>query len=201
LGLPVLPDTLEYEEIERTCQVIRAARTRGELGFLLAQEVSRFSIFDLQVIGGTLHEEIRRLPFPYREAVRPYFTDQIFGMHHVLLTEFRNGVFLRLHGRIGDRDLFERFCEMVPQGCFFWEGRSERFLTLYRPRYRFFYYLVACFTMFVKEYPGHPVGMPFPGSFRVEKKNGIYLCPIRDKEKEVFYSICNFCPARQAEIP
>jgi uncharacterized protein (UPF0305 family) len=43
--------------------------------------------------------------------------------------------------------------------------------------------------------------MPFPGPFFVEEKNGIYFCPIRDKEKDVFYSICNFCPARQSEIP
>jgi uncharacterized protein (UPF0305 family) len=28
-----------------------------------------------------------------------------------------------------------------------------------------------------------------------------YYCLIRDKEKDVFYSICNFCPATQADEP
>jgi uncharacterized protein (UPF0305 family) len=195
--LPVLPDTLEREDIEYTCRTIRLARTRGELGILLVREVLRFSMFDLQVIGGTIREEIRKLPSPYREAVGSYFIDQIFGMHHRMLTQYRNGEFDRLQSPIGDRDLLERFCEMVPRACFSTDGQSERSLTLNRPRYRFFYYLIACYTMFVREYPGHPVGMPFPGPFCVEEKDGIFLCPVREKEKDVFSSICNFCPAHQ----
>ena len=55
--------------------------------------------------------------------------------------------------------------------------------------------------MFVLDEPGHPVGMPFPGGFRVEKRGRDYYCLIRDKEKEILYSICNFCPARQTEEP
>jgi uncharacterized protein (UPF0305 family) len=53
--------------------------------------------------------------------------------------------------------------------------------------------------MFVLDEPGHPVGMPFPGGFRVEQRGRDYYCLIRDKEKEVFSSICNFCPAKQTE--
>jgi uncharacterized protein (UPF0305 family) len=41
--------------------------------------------------------------------------------------------------------------------------------------------------------------MPFPGGFSVEQRGGDYYCLIRDKEKEIFYSICNFCPAHQTE--
>jgi uncharacterized protein (UPF0305 family) len=200
LELPVLPDTLEGEEIASICRIIRASNTRGELGIKLAGEVSCFTMFDLQVIGGTMRDEIRKLPSPYREAVGPYFIDQIFGMHHRLLVELRNGEFRRLQAPIRERDLFERFCDMIPRGCFSQDRGSESRLVLYRPRYRFFYYLIACYTMFVREYPGHPVGMPFPGSLFVEQKNGVFLCPVRDKEKDVFYSICNFCPARQSDM-
>jgi uncharacterized protein (UPF0305 family) len=199
--LPVLPDILEYEEIVKKCRVLRTAGSRGELGMLLGDEVMCFSMFDLQVIGGTMRNEIHKLPSPYREMVSPYFMDQIFGMHHRLLMELRNGEFEHLLVPINDRNLFEGFCDMVPRGCFSWDNGSEGRLTMYRPRYRFFYYLIAAYTMFVREYPGHPVGMPFPGSFRVEEKGGIFFCPIRDREKDVYYSICNFCPARQSEMP
>jgi uncharacterized protein (UPF0305 family) len=200
-ALPVLPDTLEREEIEYTCRMIRSARTRGELGTRLAGEILDFTMFDLQVIGGTIREEIRRLPSPYREAVGAYLIEQIFGRHHQLITQFWNGEFEHLTAPIADRDLFVRFCDMIPGGCFNFTRNSETCLSMNRPRYRFFYYLITCYTMFVRDYPGHPVGMPFPGPFFVEEKNGIYFCPIRDKEKDVFYSICNFCPARQSEIP
>jgi uncharacterized protein (UPF0305 family) len=64
---------------------------------------------------------------------------------------------------------------------------------------RLFYYLISAFTMFVLDKPGHPVGMPFPGGFTVEQRGSDFYCLIRDKEKEVFYSICNFCPAKQTE--
>jgi uncharacterized protein (UPF0305 family) len=53
--------------------------------------------------------------------------------------------------------------------------------------------------MFVLEEPGHPVGMPFPGGYTIEKRGGEYYCLIRDREKEVLHSICNFCPAKQSE--
>ncbi|MDD1679697.1 MAG: DUF2115 family protein [Methanomicrobiales archaeon] len=199
---PVLPDALEYEELEGRCRRIRSARTRGELGRLVAEEVLSFSMFDLQVISGTVRNEIKKLPSPYRESVSPYFIDQIFGMHHQLLAQFHNGEFENLRGApISDRKIFDRFCDMVPRGCFSWNRNSDSHLTLFRPQHRFFYYLIACYAMFVRECPGHPVGMPFPGPYRVEKREGTYLCPIRDKEKEVFYSICNFCPALQKEMP
>ena len=51
-----------------------------------------------------------------------------------------------------------------------------------------------------RDLPGHLAGMPFPGGFKVEKRGGIYDCPIREEEKDLPYSICNFCPCKQADI-
>ena len=94
---------------------------------------------------------------------------------------------------IRDRDTFLGFCEMIPKGCFQWDQESFR----YSPRHWFFYYLIAAFTMFVLDHPGHPAGTPFPGGVKVEEHNGTFKCLLRDKEKEVWFSICNFCPAHQ----
>ena len=88
---------------------------------------------------------------------------------------------------------------MIPEGCFTWDEHAGRTPFHYSPQHRLFYYLMAAFTMFVLDSPGHPVGMPFPGGFAVEDRNGTFYCLIRDREKEVFFSICNFCPAKQTE--
>ena len=96
-------------------------------------------------------------------------------------------------------ETFQKFCDMLPEGCFAWDDASERNPYFRNPKNRLFYYLVAAFTMFILEEPGHPVGMPFPGGFKVEQRGREYYCLIRDKEKEIFYSICNFCPALQSE--
>ena len=180
------------------CRLL-AATTRGELGSILAEEVGRYSLFDLQIIGGRLNSEIEKLPSPYREAISPFFREQLFGKHHRLLLMNRSGAFGQLNIPIRDAESFRKFCEMLPAGIPAWHDTSERNPYFRNPKNRLFYYLIAAFTMFVLEEPGHPVGMPFPGGFKVEQQGSNYYCFIRDKEKEIFYSICNFCPALQTE--
>jgi uncharacterized protein (UPF0305 family) len=185
--------------IRDTAARLASARTKGELGTMVAQEIATYSLFDLQIIGGRLNSDIGKLPSPYREAIRPYFREQLFGKHHKLIAMERSGAFSNLTGPICDREMFEKFCAMVPEGCFVWEDEGVRNPYFHNPKNRLFYYLIAAFTMFVCEEPGHPVGMPFPGGFFVEQRGREYYCLIRDKEKDVFWSICNFCPAHQTE--
>jgi len=185
--------------IRDTSSRLASARTKGELGTIVAQEIYRYSLFDLQIIGGRLNSDIEKLPSPYREAIRPYFRRQLFGKHHELISMHRSGMFSRMTSPIHDREIFEKYCAMLPGGCFVWEDTGERNPYFQNPKNRLFYYLIAAFTMFVCEEPGHPVGMPFPGGFFVEQREGEYFCLIRDKEKEVPWSICNFCPAHQTD--
>jgi hypothetical protein len=187
--------------VRDTAARLQSAMTKGDLGTIIAQEISAYSLFDLQIIGGRLNSDIEKLPSPYREAIRPYFREQIFGKHHKLISMDRSGAFSRLTGPIHDRDTFTKFCAMLPGGCFVWQDTRECNPYFHNPKNRLFYYLIAAFTMFVLEEPGHPVGMPFPGGFFVERRGRDYYCLIRDKEKDVFYSICNFCPALQTEEP
>jgi uncharacterized protein (UPF0305 family) len=185
--------------IRDTAARLLSAQTKGELGTVVAREIAVYSLFDLQIIGGRLNSDIEKLPSPYREAIRPYFREHLFGKHHKLIFMQRSGAFEHLTGPIHDRETFQKFCTMLPEGCFGWEDTGERNPYFQNPKNRLFYYLIAAFTMFVLEEPGHPVGMPFPGGFTVEKRGRDFYCLIRDKEKDVFWSICNFCPALQTE--
>lgn len=185
--------------IRDASQRIRIARTRGELGTLLVREVQQYTLFDLQIIGGRLYNEIENIPSPYREAIRPYFNKQLFGKHHELLALHRRGAFFAMDTPLTDPETFQKFCDMLPEGVFAWNDASDRNPYFRNPKNRLFYYLIAAFSMFVLDEPGHPVGMPFPGGFKVEQRGSDYYCLIRDKEKDVFSSICNFCPAKQTE--
>lgn len=179
------------------CERLAKARTRGQLGDLIAGELQAYSVFELQVICGKIHHEIDRLPSPYREAVRPYFLQQVFDPHHRALLLHRPGGPPLPDGPLDDPTLFREYLGIVPSGCFSRDPKSEYVPHLTTPAHTLFYYLVAAFTMFVLGLPGHPEGMPFPGGFRVERKDGNYYCPVRDKEKEVPGCLCNFCPALQ----
>jgi uncharacterized protein (UPF0305 family) len=196
-----LPDkhTQARSMIQEIAIRLSTANTKGELGLILVHEIQSYTIFDLQIIGGRLNNEIDNLPSPYRERIRPYFREQLFGKHHQLLTLHRTRMFTQMTEPIRDLETFRKFCEMLPEGCFAWDDSSERNPYFGNPKNRLFYYLMAAFSMFVLDEPGHPAGMPFPGGFSVEQRGSEYYCLIRDKEKDVFYSICNFCPAHQTE--
>lgn len=189
----------DYREIREICERLGTSSTRAALARTIACEVGRYSVFDLQVICGRLHHEVDRLPSPYREAVRPFFIEQLFGAHHQLLLAAREGGFTRMEEPLADPGLFREYLEMIGEACFCREIQSDYIPDFNSPFQGLFYYLIAAFSMFVLGRPGHPPGMPFPGGFRVEDRSGTFYCPVRDKEREVKHSICNFCPALQSE--
>ncbi len=190
---------LHDSRIDAICSRILKAETKAELWEILAEEVLKYSMQDLQRIGGWLRNESLKLPHSYGSKARPFLYEQLFGKHHQLINGYHKGVYTVLTDPITDPELFRRYWEMVPAGCFHWEYEGGRSATSRTPFDSLFYYLVCGFAMFVLDEPGHPVGTPFPGGFVVEKRGNEYFCPIRDKEEDVWYSICNFCPAKQTE--
>ncbi|WAI00141.1 DUF2115 domain-containing protein [Methanogenium organophilum] len=189
------PDT----EIRRIAAVMQAAKTKGELGEILAREVKRFSRYDLTVISARVRQEVELLPKPYREKFRPYAEKWFFGRYHELLKCDREGTWQQMLDPITDRQTFDKFCRMIPDACLRdnpdapYPGENETMV----PFYLLFYYLLSAFAMYVRDEPGHPEGTPFPGGFFVHRKKGKYYCAIRDKEEEIWHSICNYCPALQ----
>jgi uncharacterized protein (UPF0305 family) len=171
---------------------IKNIKKKSDLGEALALELGRLSIFDLQAISAFLEYENNKLPSPYRENIHPYFTEQLFGSYFKLMRMSGDGSLKKVPGEITDQKMFLDYCAMIISGD---NGHLDA------SYYGGYYHLVSCFTIFVMDEPGHPVGMPFPGGFKVERRPEGFYCPIRDKEKDVLFSICNFCPAKQSELP
>ena len=59
--------------------------------------------------------------------------------------------------------------------------------------------VVATYTAFVREESIHPVGTMFPGGFTLRLVNGVYLCPVKDKQKDTPSALCRFCVSVQDE--
>lgn len=187
------------ERIQEAVIRLRSAQTKGELGIVIGEEILRYTLPELAVIGGNIKRETDKLPSPYREKIRPYFDTQLFGMYHRLLVMFRSGRFRTNNAPITDRKTYELYCTMIETGCYSSEEASGTDFYLKNPAGTLFYYLISAFAMFVMEEPGHPEGTPFPGGFTVEKRGNEFFCPIRDKEEDILFSICNYCPAKQME--
>ena len=59
------------------------------------------------------------------------------------------------------------------------------------------YKLITLYTTFVMDEPIHPVGMPFPGGFRIKLEDGIYYCPVKESQKDNSGAVCGICIAEQ----
>lgn len=171
---------------------------KAELANVLAGELAKYTIYDIMKIRAWQDREINMLPSPYREKALPYFIEWHIGRHTKVMAMQSNGDLLRLKGRIGDLTLFREFCNTESKRIEAKYDEKEED-SLYDPFHSLYYLQLSCFYMFVLGEPGHPIGTPFPGGFTVKRSGDAYYCPIREKEKDVEYSICNFCPAKQDE--
>lgn len=62
------------------------------------------------------------------------------------------------------------------------------------------FYIASLYATFILEESIHPVGTPFPGSLKVEEKNGKFLCPVRDANIDTPNAVCNICLAEQLDF-
>ncbi len=60
--------------------------------------------------------------------------------------------------------------------------------------------IASIYSTFLLEEPIHPVGTPFPGSLKLEEKNGKFLCPVKDANKDTANAVCNICLAEQLDF-
>ena len=183
------------EEIYNISMQLQKITQKGLLGKALAHEVSRYSLLDLSLMGGRYIQSLKHIPSPYLERVKPYLVEQFFGAQHRLIQLSHTKQFDCMTDPITDLESHTKYWEMVPQGSFVHDNQPIPHGEGKEPLGHFYYYLLAGFIMFVMEEPGHPVGTPFPGTFTVHKRGKQYVCYIRDKEKDVWHSICNYCPA------
>lgn len=61
------------------------------------------------------------------------------------------------------------------------------------------YKIMSIYTTFILEESVHPPGTPFPGAFKVKYENGVYMCPVKENQKDNPGAVCGFCIAEQDE--
>lgn len=69
-----------------------------------------------------------------------------------------------------------------------------------KTKFPLIYGIISIYTTFILEEPIHPVGTPFPGSLKVEEKDGVYYCPVKDANLESPNAVCKMCIAEQLDF-
>ena len=183
------------EFVKSVSAELLAAKNAEEAVPVLKKALERYTIFDLQRVGGTIRRETELLPEPYRSRYRPYSID-LLNQYHAFLSDVRCGK--SKQREILDRKLWDEFWKNAEESCFSDEvSKNSPEVGIGTPAGKLFYRLVYGYAMLISGLPGHPVGMPFPGGWTVKEEYGKILCPIRDKEKDLPQALCNYCPAVQ----
>ena len=69
-----------------------------------------------------------------------------------------------------------------------------------KTKFPLIYAIISIYTTFILNEPIHPVGTPFPGSLKVEEKNGVFYCPVKYANLESSNAVCKMCVAEQLEF-
>jgi uncharacterized protein (UPF0305 family) len=172
--------------IRADCTTLKARVTRGDLGAALAKVVLNYSPEDIRQMAQNFCRSVRDLAPEYRKELEDVITAHLLGTYQAIRLMEQQGSFRALTAPVTDNE--QAYWEMVAAQCK--PGTGDL-------RLRFLKFLLAGFTMIVRQEPGHPVGMRFPGGDRVQEIDGVYYCPVREKAGDVDAALCPFCPALQ----
>jgi len=178
------PGTLIAEQ----CQLLKEAKTRGQLGEQIARLVLAHSPADIQRMKRNFETKVQDLSPEYRDGLTQKITEHLLGTYQRIRLDFQQGTFKTLHEPVTNEQ--QKYWEMVAGQCQQDNGGDA-------PALRFLKYLLAGYCMLVLDEPGHAVGTPFPGGDEVEFTDGIYYCPVREKAGDVDAALCPYCPAEQ----
>jgi len=141
--MPPPPDPLT--SIRQISLSLLDIRGKGELGQYISRAVLAFGMYDLQLISGKLERDLRIVPVSYRNRVRPYMQEWIFGRYHAVLSMNRSGKFISCNDPITSPDIYRSFCLMLPDGCTVPGDGYDPYPPSQAAWYHCFMYLMAAF--------------------------------------------------------
>lgn len=161
--------------------------TKKQLMEILKKYAGIISVYDLMLASARMRKDGEYIQSNYREKyLEIYVKYFIMRMKEVLQKEDYN------HGEKIDKNSFDESFPMLKR-----TFEKERLTTIGDDKFPLIYVITSLYTTFILEEPIHPVGSEFPGSLKVEERNGTFFCPVKDNQKDNVNAICHLCLAEQ----
>ncbi len=158
--------------------------SKNKLLSVLKKEASRIHMHDIMLASAYIQEDAKYMHAGYREEFIKTFTKAFINRFKDIREDKGN-----YEGYV-DSGKLQEFLEVLNNQIKGSKIKSELyFLRLAK--------IVSIYTTFILEASIHPVGTSFPGGFKLEFENGIYLCPVKDKNIETPGALCKFCVSKQ----
>lgn len=161
--------------------------TKEEIMEILKEYASIISVYDLMMATAYMRKDGEYVHANYREKyLEIYIKYFIMRMKEVLENDDYDNL------AIIDKQAFDESFPMLER-----TFEKERINASKEDKFPLIYVITALYTTFILEEPIHPVGSEFPGSLKVEERNGKFLCPVKDNQKDNDDAICHLCLAEQ----
>lgn len=174
---------VELEELSQNDEI-----TKDDLMIILKKYAGTISPFDLMLATARMRKDGEYVHASYREKyLEIYIRYFIMRMKEVLSNNDKMDSTI-------DKELLDESFPMLERT--FEKERSD----IYGnddDKFPLIYVITALYTTFILEEPIHPVGSEFPGSLKVEERNGQFLCPVKENQKDNVDAICHLCLAEQ----
>lgn len=154
---------------------------------ILKKHSATISVFDLMLVSAEMLEDAKYVQKEYREK-----------SHEVYVKYF----LLRLKDILNNNNYYkgnvdkEEFIDAVSTLKSYQQNESKET----KSKFPLIYSIMSLYTTFILEEPIHPVGTPFPGSLKVEEKDGKYYCPVKDANMDSPNAVCRLCIAEQLDF-
>lgn len=161
--------------------------TKHEIMEILKKYASIISVYDLMMATSYMRKDGEFVHAQYREKyLEIYIKYFIMRMKEVLGNDDYE------KSAIIDKQAFDDSFPMLKR-----TFEKERISASEDDKFPLIYVITSLYTTFILEEPIHPVGSEFPGSLKVEERNGKFLCPVKDNQKDNVNAICHLCLAEQ----
>jgi uncharacterized protein (UPF0305 family) len=157
---------------------------KDKLFKVLKEEARSIHIQDIMRGSNFLKEDVKFMPPREREDIIARFTKALF----VRIKDIKDD-HTHYSGYV-DSDKLKNFLNIQNENIQNSQSLDEK--CFYRITI-----VVSTYTAFVKEEPIHPAGTRFPGGFTLRLVEGVYLCPVKDKQKDTPSALCRFCVSVQ----
>lgn len=171
-------NTFRFDTLEK-------ASRKGDLLELLKDAGKKYTPDGLEEMILRYSKKLENVNADYKNSLIHFAKIQIIdGYHKMMTTELDD-----IHANVKLPGNFKKFIRFAESAC---EHDDER------SRLRSLKFIIAAYMVFIEEEPVHPVGLPFPGGYKVEIFDGVYYCPVRSVWNEIDDALCRFCPAVQS---
>lgn len=161
--------------------------TKNDLMIILKKYARTISTYELMLASARMREDGKYIQSQYREKyLEIYIKYFIMRMKEVLGKDDYDKT------AIIDKTSFEESLPLLKK-----TFENERMSSSSDDKLPLIYVITSLYTTFILEEPIHPVGSEFPGNLKVENRNGTFLCPVKENQKDNENAICHLCIAEQ----